>query len=132
MKRESLIHGKQDGNLASLKNAIWPSSAIFFNKRNQYQFDYNNRIRTRINPKFEINNNIQEDPLKLCKLENRIGIGRLYDEKFKRIFNSRDLEKFPPKTERVFKGNLTKKRNSHDTIYLYENQTSKCVINESE
>lgn len=81
--------------------------------QNQYEFDYDN-IKT---------NNVQIDQLKL-RSQNRINIEKFYDGKWKT-----EWEKLPLKTIKSFNPNYSQKTISNDTIYLYENRTSKCVIN---
>jgi len=54
---------------------------------------------------------------------NRIDTGKLHDEKFRKT----GLEKLPLETMKSFKRNFTGKTMPNDTIYLYENRTSKCV-----
>lgn len=76
---------------------------------------------TEINSRFRINNN-KQNQLKLHRSENRINKRKL--QKFRKT----GLEELPLKTMKSFKQNVSE-RISDDTIYLYENQTSKCVIN---
>lgn len=109
MKYENQSCKKQNKNLNVLKNIIWPSSRNY----NQLEFDYDKRIKT---------NNVQMDQLKLRRSQNRIDIGKFCDEKWKT-----EWKKLPLKTIKSFKAN--QKTISNDTIYLYENQISKCVIN---
>lgn len=112
MKYESRPCKKQNKNLNVLENIVWPSSTIKNRSHNQYEFDYDKT------------NNIQMDQLKLRRLQNKIDIEKLYDGKCKA-----KLEKLPLKTITSFKRNFSQKTISNDTIYLYENRTSKCVIN---
>ncbi|KAG5305662.1 ARMC9 protein, partial [Acromyrmex insinuator] len=100
-----------------LKNIIWPANAI--KKNNHYEFDYDNQFRTEVNSRLRINNNIQYQS-KSCKLEDKINTGKLYDEQFRKT----KLEKLPLETMKSFKQNFTGTI-PNDTIYLYENQTSK-------
>lgn len=115
MKYESRPCKEQNKNLNVLKNIVWPSSTIKNKSHNQYEFDCDNRVKT---------NNIQMDQLKLRKLQHRIDIEKFYDGKCKA-----EWEKLPLKILKSFKQNFSQKTISNDTIYLYENRTSKCVIN---
>lgn len=110
MNYESRSYEEQNENLNVLENIVWPSSTIKNRSHNQYEFDYDKT------------NNIQMDQLKLRRLQNRIDIEKFYDGKFKA-----KLEKLPLKTITSFKRNFSQKTISNNTIYLYENQTSKCV-----
>lgn len=113
MKYENRPCKEQNKNLNVLKNIVWPSSII--KNINQYEFDYDKGIKI---------NNIQMNQLKLHKSQNKINIEKLYDGKWKT-----EWEKLPLKTIKSFKPNFSQKTISNDTIYLYENRTSKCVIN---
>lgn len=121
MRYNNRPYEKQERNITVLKNIILPANAI--RKNNRYEFDYNNQFRTEINSRFRINNNIQYQS-KLCRSEDEINTGKLYDGKFRKT----KLEKLPLETMKSFKRNFTG-RTIPNTIYLYENQTSKCVIN---
>jgi len=122
MRYNNQPYEKQERNVNVLKNIIWPANAI--KKNNRYEFDYDNQFRTKVNSKFRNNNNIQYQS-KSCRLEDKINAGKLYDEKFRKT----KLEKLPLEMMKSFKRNLTGRTIPNDTIYLYENRTSKCVIN---
>lgn len=113
MKYENRTCKEQNKNLNVLKNIVWPSSMIKNRNHNQHEFDYDKRIET---------NNVQMEQLKLHRSQNRIDIEKFYDGKWKT-----EWEKLPLKTIKFFKPN--QKTISNDTIYLYKNQISKCVIN---
>lgn len=115
MKYESRPSKKQNENLNVLKNIIWPSSTIKNRNHNQCEFDYDNRVKI---------NNMQMDQLKLCRSQNKID-AEVYDGKWKIT----EWEKLPLKAIKSFQRNFSQKTIPNDTIYLYENRTSKCVIN---
>lgn len=99
-------------------------STIKKSNHSRYGFDYD-QLRTEINStRFRISNNIQ-DQLKLRRSENRLDTGKLHDGKFRKT----GLEKLPLRTMKSFKQNFSERTIPNDTVYLYENRTSKCVIN---
>lgn len=125
MKCESRLYERQNKYLATLKDTVWPSSA--HNKRhyNPYTIDYDNHVSVRVNPRFEINNDVQVNRLKLYRSENRIDIGKLHDGKLREAA----LEKLPLKATKIFKQTFPERTFPEDTIYLYDNRTFQCVIN---
>lgn len=110
----------QNKYLATLKDTVWPSSALDKQNYDKYKFDCDNRAIMRVNPRFDINNNVRVDRLKLYRSENRIDAGKLKETA---------LESLPLKTMNLFKQTLPEGTILHDTIYLYDNRTSQCVIN---
>lgn len=114
MKYES--RQEQNENFNILKNIIWSSSTIKNKNHNRYEFDCDNRVNA---------NNMQMSELKLRRSQNKIDTEKFYDEKCKIT----EWEKLPLKAIKSFKRNLSQKTISNDTIYLYKNRTSKCVIN---
>jgi len=108
-------------NNFTLDDLFWTSNAVL--NQNQHKFDHHNHVKTTMNPKPVIDNNVRNDRLKLHASKNKVRTSSIHDENFGRT----KLGKFPSKNIKSFKQNLSEI--SNDTIYLYENQTSMCVIN---
>ncbi|XP_011703447.1 PREDICTED: lisH domain-containing protein ARMC9-like isoform X3 [Wasmannia auropunctata] len=77
-------------------------------------------LRTEVNSRISINNNMQYQS-KLRRSKNSINTGKLYHNKFRKT----GLEKLPLETMKSYKRNFTERIMPKDTVYLYENRTSK-------
>ncbi|XP_067206378.1 lisH domain-containing protein ARMC9-like isoform X2 [Linepithema humile] len=119
-KCENRLHKRQNKYLTTLKDTVWPSSAHNKRNYNQYKFDHDNHVSTRVNPRFEINNDVQVGRLKLYRSENRIDIGKLHDGKLRETA----LENLPLKATKIFQQTFPEGTILNDTIYLYDNRTS--------
>lgn len=124
MRCKNQPYEKQEKNITVLKNIVWPLSTIRKSNHSRYGFDYDNQLRTEINSRFRLSNNIR-DQLKLRRSENKINMRKLHDGKFRKT----GLEKLPLEMMKSFKQNFSGRTMPNDTVYLYENRTSKCVIN---
>ncbi|XP_011333425.1 uncharacterized protein LOC105277013 isoform X2 [Ooceraea biroi] len=115
MKYESGVDGSQNKSFAILDD-IWTSNTTM-DHNNRYKFNDDNHVKTKINSR--------NNRLKLHASENRVDTSKFHDGKFRR---KEKLEKLSSTTVKSFKQNLSERMASNDTIYLYENQISKCVI----
>jgi hypothetical protein len=112
---------ESQNNFTTLDDLFWTSNAIL--NQNQHKFNHHNHVETAVNSRSVIDNNVQNDRLKLHTSKDRVHTSSIHDGSFGRT----RFEKFPSKNVKSFKQNLSEI--SNDTIYLYENQTSMCVIN---
>lgn len=98
-KYKSREYGRRDRNLALFKNTVWLSDAI--DRENNSQYQYKNQLKS------------AESSMRKLR-EESMGM---------------NLERVSSKTMQAVSQNISKKIAPNDTIYLYENRPSKCVIN---